>query len=247
MANFGDAPYASLKASGLIPEALMPAWESIATQALDAVRETFSRVGHTETLRLHGDCHIGNVLWTDSGPHFVDLDDACMGPAIQDLWMLLSGDREACSGQMGRLLREAIRGGAAGLSTSYLDIDENMKPVPSRWARHEELEALCSVLGEKGRMLQIVHEFFDADLTIARVEQLAELSLRHGITTTLSPLFHSAANHEGLQRVMRVEVEGVENGLHHFVASGGVLLEVEVGEAVANCGAVVRGRAGVKM
>ena len=46
-------------------------------------------------LRLHGDCHLGNVLWTERGPHFVDLDDAVNGPAMQDLWMLLSGDRAA--------------------------------------------------------------------------------------------------------------------------------------------------------
>ena len=45
-------------------------------------------------LRLHGDCHAGNILWTDEGPHFVDLDDARMGPAVQDLWMWLAGDRE---------------------------------------------------------------------------------------------------------------------------------------------------------
>jgi Ser/Thr protein kinase RdoA (MazF antagonist) len=49
-------------------------------------------------IRLHGDCHPGNILWTPTdrpggGPHFVDLDDARMGPAVQDLWMLLSGDR----------------------------------------------------------------------------------------------------------------------------------------------------------
>ena len=43
------------------------------------------------TLRLHGDCHPGNLLWTDAGPHFVDLDDAASGPAIQDLWMLMTG------------------------------------------------------------------------------------------------------------------------------------------------------------
>ena len=51
-------------------------------------------------LRLHGDCHLGNVLWTEHGPHFVDLDDAVNGPAIQDLWMLLSGDRASMSRQL---------------------------------------------------------------------------------------------------------------------------------------------------
>ena len=57
-------------------------------------------------IRLHGDCHAGNVLWAESGPHFVDFDDARMGPAIQDLWMLLSGDRS----DMRRQLRAIVRG-----------------------------------------------------------------------------------------------------------------------------------------
>ena len=57
------------------------------------------------TIRLHGDCHPGNVLWTpDGGPHFVDLDDARMGPAVQDLWMLLSGERRQRTMQLGALL-----------------------------------------------------------------------------------------------------------------------------------------------
>jgi Ser/Thr protein kinase RdoA (MazF antagonist) len=56
-------------------------------------------------LRLHGDCHPGNILWTpDAGPHFVDLDDARTGPAVQDLWMLLSGDRVQRQRQLGALL-----------------------------------------------------------------------------------------------------------------------------------------------
>ncbi len=55
-------------------------------------------------IRLHGDCHPGNILWTDEGPHFVDLDDARMGPAVQDLWMLLSGDRAAMSRQLHHVL-----------------------------------------------------------------------------------------------------------------------------------------------
>jgi Ser/Thr protein kinase RdoA (MazF antagonist) len=54
---------------------------------------------------LHGDCHAGNVLWDDEGPHFVDLDDARHGPAAQDLWMLLSGEREAMELQLGAVLR----------------------------------------------------------------------------------------------------------------------------------------------
>jgi N-acyl-D-amino-acid deacylase len=103
---------------------------------------------------------------------------------------------------MADLLRACLDAGAVGLSTSFVDIDETYRPVPSRWAGPDELDALAAVLGERDRVLQIVHEFFDADLTVARVEQLAELSLRHGITTTLSPLFHSDANHHGVQKVM---------------------------------------------
>ena len=79
------------------------------------------------------------------------------------------------------LLRECIDAGAVGMSTSYVDIEEDFQPVPCRWAEHSELEALCAVLGERGRMLQIVHEFFDAGLTVSRVEMLGRLSrdVRH--------------------------------------------------------------------
>jgi N-acyl-D-aspartate/D-glutamate deacylase len=99
-------------------------------------------------------------------------------------------------------LRECLDAGAVGLSTSFIDIDETYRPVPSRWAAPEELDALCAVLGERNAVLQIVHEFFDADLTVARVEQLADLSLRHGITTTLSPLFHSDSAPGATTKVM---------------------------------------------
>jgi N-acyl-D-amino-acid deacylase len=94
--------------------------------------------------------------------------------------------------EMARVLRGCLEAGAVGMSTSYIDIDPAFRPVPSRWASHHELDALCAVLGEDGRMLQIVHEFFDPGLTVSRVEMLAELSLRHGIPTTLSPIFHNA-------------------------------------------------------
>ena len=55
-------------------------------------------------LRVHGDCHLGTVLWTNAGPRFVDLDDTCMAPATQDLWMLLSGDRQAMTRQLAAVL-----------------------------------------------------------------------------------------------------------------------------------------------
>jgi Ser/Thr protein kinase RdoA (MazF antagonist) len=93
IASFGEEPRAFLLAGHWLPDDLLPAWSSVIDQALDAVRACFARAGKVEHLRLHGDCHAGNVLWTDDGPHFVDFDDSRMGPAIQDLWMLLSGDR----------------------------------------------------------------------------------------------------------------------------------------------------------
>jgi N-acyl-D-amino-acid deacylase len=103
---------------------------------------------------------------------------------------------------MADLLRTCLDAGAVGMSTSFVDIDETYRPVPSRWAGREELDALSAVLGEYDRVLQIVHEFYDADLTVARVEQLAALSLKHGITTTLSPLFLSDTNRGGVDKVM---------------------------------------------
>ncbi len=120
-----------------------------------------------------------------------------MGPDAQQ--------REATAGeiaQMADVLRECLDAGAVGLSTSFVDIDETYRPVPSRWAAPAELDALAAVLGERDKVLQIVHEFYDTALTVARVEQLAELSLRHGITTTLSPLFHSDANPTAVAQVM---------------------------------------------
>lgn len=103
--RLGKEPRDWLLAHDFVPDALLPAWRGIVDQALDAVRAAFDRCGEVATLRLHGDCHAGNVLWTDAGPHFVDLDDACTGPAVQDLWMLLSGDAPAMSIQLGHVLR----------------------------------------------------------------------------------------------------------------------------------------------
>ena len=104
LASFGEEPRNWLLAHGSIPEDLLPAWSGIVDQALDAVRVAFSDRPQLRTLRLHGDCHPGNLLWTDDGPHFVDFDDARTGPAIQDLWMLLSGDADAMSSQLRHVL-----------------------------------------------------------------------------------------------------------------------------------------------
>jgi len=99
--SFGTEPRDWLLASGLIPDDLREVWAGVSAQALERVNAVF---GSVRQIRLHGDCHAGNILWTDAGPHFVDLDDARMGPAVQDLWMLLAGDRETASKQLKSLL-----------------------------------------------------------------------------------------------------------------------------------------------
>ena len=104
IATFGDESRAYLLAHGCVPADLIAAWSSVAAQALDGVRRGFDRAGAVRPLRLHGDCHAGNVLWTDDGPHFVDFDDCRTGPAVQDLWMLLSGDRPDMTRQLADVL-----------------------------------------------------------------------------------------------------------------------------------------------
>jgi Ser/Thr protein kinase RdoA (MazF antagonist) len=98
--SHGTEPRDWLLASGLVPADLLEAWKSATALALDGVRRCHERAGEVRRIRLHGDCHAGNILWTDEGPHFVDLDDARSGPAVQDLWMLLSGDREEMAQQL---------------------------------------------------------------------------------------------------------------------------------------------------
>ena len=106
-----------------VPLDVQSAWEKASQAALDMIAGYPSLVGTSSQsrsrdsdpirhLRLHGDCHPGNILWTPlespasagPGPHFVDLDDARSGPAVQDLWMLLSGDRQQRSRQLGALV-----------------------------------------------------------------------------------------------------------------------------------------------
>jgi Ser/Thr protein kinase RdoA (MazF antagonist) len=103
--SFGDEPRAWLLAHASIPGDLVAAWSAVTELALDGVARCYERAGALDSLRLHGDCHAGNVLWTDDGPHFVDFDDTRSGPAIQDLWMLLAGDRAEMTRQLAAILR----------------------------------------------------------------------------------------------------------------------------------------------
>ncbi len=102
--SFGREPRAWLLAHDFVPADLTEAWTSAVDLALAGVARCFERAGNVRSLRLHGDCHAGNVLWTDDGPHFVDFDDCRTGPAVQDLWMLLSGDRGAMTRQLADVL-----------------------------------------------------------------------------------------------------------------------------------------------
>ena len=102
--TFGTNERDWLLGQGLIPPDAEPAWRQVTQDALDAVGAAFARGEPPRQIRLHGDCHLGNVLWTHDGPHFVDLDDAVTGPATQDRWMLLSGDRGLMTRQLSAVL-----------------------------------------------------------------------------------------------------------------------------------------------
>ena len=108
IATFGEEPRDYLLANDFIPSDLRAAYEAVITLALDGVRRCYDRAGDVHRIRLHGDCHAGNVLWVDDGPdkgpHFVDFDDCRSGPAVQDLWMLLSGDRSTMTTQLADVL-----------------------------------------------------------------------------------------------------------------------------------------------
>lgn len=89
-----------------VPMELKTAFDSLTRDLLQALDAVIASVGPVQTLRVHGDCHVGNVLWRDNAPHFIDLDDARMAPAVQDIWMLLSGERD----QQARQLAEILEG-----------------------------------------------------------------------------------------------------------------------------------------
>lgn len=91
--SFGREPSRYVIDHEFVPPDLEAAYRSVVSDVLERVVRSFERAGAVGTIRLHGDCHAGNILWTDAGPHFVDLDDARTGPAVQDLWMCLSGER----------------------------------------------------------------------------------------------------------------------------------------------------------
>ena len=103
--HFGEESYRFVLEQGFVPTELHLAYRSLAEDVLKQVRHCYARAGEVNIIRLHGDCHPGNILWTEAGgPHFVDFDDCRMGPAIQDLWMLLSGERRDMTIQLADIL-----------------------------------------------------------------------------------------------------------------------------------------------
>lgn len=102
--DYGFASREYLLANDFIPRELVPAYESIADLLLQSITDRVD-FDASKPIRLHGDCHMGNVLWRDDLPHFVDFDDSRMGPAMQDLWMLLSGDRAEREQQLASIVK----------------------------------------------------------------------------------------------------------------------------------------------
>jgi Ser/Thr protein kinase RdoA (MazF antagonist) len=96
---FGYDAIASILEGRWLPPHLETAFESLAADLMQTVEVVLEGAGAVRNIRLHGDCHPGNILWRE-GPFFVDLDDCRSGPAIQDLWMLLSGEEHEMAAQM---------------------------------------------------------------------------------------------------------------------------------------------------
>ena len=108
VAQFAQEPAEWLLREQAIPLEVEGEWRTAFDAALPLLHSTLQGLSE-RAIRVHGDCHPGNILWTpaeqaDGGPHFVDLDDCCMGPAVQDVWMLLSGDRRQRTLQLSALL-----------------------------------------------------------------------------------------------------------------------------------------------
>lgn len=101
--EFGHKSRDFLLNNDFIPSSVLKAYETISEQLLAKVESLVQSNSYTP-IRLHGDCHPGNILWRDDRPNFVDLDDARNGPAMQDLWMLLSGERERQLVQLANLI-----------------------------------------------------------------------------------------------------------------------------------------------
>lgn len=98
--RFATASREYLLSNGFIPDSLIQAYDTLSRDLIARVEAVFARNKDIARLRIHGDCHPGNVLWRNDSPNFVDFDDTLTGPAIQDLWMLMSGERDQRQAQL---------------------------------------------------------------------------------------------------------------------------------------------------
>lgn len=101
--NFGHASLNTLLEGNYVPKSLLPAYESVARDLLKRVEDAFAQT-EFQPIRLHGDCHPGNILARDDAFYLVDLDDCRMGPSVQDIWMMLAGERHERLGQLSELV-----------------------------------------------------------------------------------------------------------------------------------------------
>ena len=101
--SFGHESVALIR-ERFIPAELRASYTAVTDRLLEAIDAAMADAGPVRFIRTHGDCHSGNILWRDDAPHFVDFDDARTAPAVQDLWMMLSGDRPRKAAQLDALL-----------------------------------------------------------------------------------------------------------------------------------------------
>ena len=111
---------ATLLASPLLPQHMQAAYAQLSSVLIEQIEEAFARSGPLALVRLHGDCHLGNILWRPQGPLFVDLDDCMNGPRIQDLWMFLSGAAHEQERQWLELMQGYQQFGTLAPSELYL-------------------------------------------------------------------------------------------------------------------------------
>ena len=105
VAAFGKDAVDYIQQHNFIPMHLEEAYQTLTSQLLDVIHDRFASLPRLHNIRLHGDCHLGNLLWIDASPHIVDFDDCRMGPAVQDLWMLLSGEAVEQETQLAHVLK----------------------------------------------------------------------------------------------------------------------------------------------
>lgn len=95
---------AALIKDKFMPEHICESYDAVVDEILKIIDKIYIDGEDAEYIRVHGDCHVGNILWRDDAPHFIDFDDSRMAPAIQDVWMLLSGDRARQTAQLNEII-----------------------------------------------------------------------------------------------------------------------------------------------